>query len=521
MPSGLRTTVVATAPSKTPEPGDRRGLSTFLIPFVLTWLLSSLWSLATPVFAAPDENAHATKAIAQLRGEIAGHAQEGSRFPVVDLPDSYRYAPGIVCFAYHPETAADCGVELGVSTGTPWFDTWVSAYNPVYYYVVGWPSLFLGGSAGIYGMRLMSALLCAAFLALAFQSALAARRSRWMPAALAFLVGPMVVFLCGTISPQGLEVAAAAALWTALPRLLDSFSVPFAGRRWTLWAVVVAAAVALALARASGPLWVVIVVVACLLMAGRAPTTALFRGRSGWPWIGGIAVAGIFSLGWTLLGGGLGGQASTSDVPLVNGSFLAGAWAMIRNTPRFVAESAGVFGWLDTPLPGLVYAVYFGALALLVALAFGTADRRGRWTVVIALAVAAVVPVLVQAASISQTGLIWQGRYGMFLYVGVIIIAGRVLSTSAPDLDGASVRISGVIMGLLAAFQLAAFVFALRRYVVGDDDHITKMVTSPEWQPPGTWPVLVVGAVVVELALSVWLARMAVVRARERDVIDA
>ena len=186
---------------------------------------------------------------------------------------------------------------------------------------------------------------------------------------------------------------------------------------------------------------------------------------------------------------------------------------MIRNTPRFAEESAGVFGWLDTVLPGLVYAVYFGAVALLIVLAFGAADRRGRWTVIGVLALAAVVPVILQASTISSTGLIWQGRYGMFLYVGVLLVTGRVLSTSAPALDGASTRISVVIIGLLAVFQVAAFVFALRRYVVGTAQHITQMVSNPQWQPPGTWPVLVAGLVIVELVFSVWLARQVVVRA--------
>ena len=84
MPSGTPTTVVTAELPKT-HGGSGSGLGTFVIPFLLLWVLASLWSLATPVFAAPDENAHAAKAIAQVRGEIAGRAQEGSRFPVVDL----------------------------------------------------------------------------------------------------------------------------------------------------------------------------------------------------------------------------------------------------------------------------------------------------------------------------------------------------------------------------------------------------------------------------------------------------
>ena len=40
-------------------------------------VLGVLWSLASPVFSVPDENAHAVKAIAQLRGQVIGYTVPG------------------------------------------------------------------------------------------------------------------------------------------------------------------------------------------------------------------------------------------------------------------------------------------------------------------------------------------------------------------------------------------------------------------------------------------------------------
>ena len=113
------------------------------------------------------------KAIAQLRGQVIGYAVEGIKHTVVALSPGYKYSLGIIRFVTQPEVPGSSGVELG-DEGTPWFNTWVGADNPTYDYLPGWPSLFFKGSAGIYAMRIASALVGAVFLAWAAQAALAA-----------------------------------------------------------------------------------------------------------------------------------------------------------------------------------------------------------------------------------------------------------------------------------------------------------------------------------------------------------
>ena len=176
---------------KSPKSSSR---SVFWVAFLIFAALATVWSLASPIFSVPDENAHALKAVAQVRGQVIGYQVEGVKHTVVDLPAEYSYTPQTVCFAYVPTQPANCGVELGDAGGTNWFSTWVGAYNPLYYYAVGWPSLILDGSAGIYGMRIVSGLLAATFVAWAYQAALSGRRSRWMPLGLAFAAAPMVVY---------------------------------------------------------------------------------------------------------------------------------------------------------------------------------------------------------------------------------------------------------------------------------------------------------------------------------------
>lgn len=486
----------------------RRGVVNFAIPFALFFALSSLWALASPIFSSPDENAHSTKAIAVVRGELLGERRDGVRHLVVELPDSYRYSPTIVCFAHESEIAANCGAELGIASGTDWFDTWVSTYNPSYYALVGWPTLFLDGSAGIYGMRLVSALLCSLLLAGAVLAGLSSTQARWMPLGIAFLASPMVVYLAGSVTPQGVEVAAGAALWAALIRLLERVHAPerigLSAR--PLWIIVTIAAVLLSVVRSLGPLWVVVILVASVALVGLSSARVLFTTARNYVYIGTIAVAVLFSGGWTLGVGTLGGQADAADAPLVGGSFLSGAWATLRLTPQYFKQAAGFFGWLDTELPDLTYSLFFGVLLLLVSLAALGTTRRAAITVGAFLGAAIVIPVVLQGYSAQQTGLIWQGRYGLVLYLGIVIAAAWILSSRAGDrLRFLSVRFTVLGAVLLGVFQAIAYLVTLRRYVVGTDDPITSMITAPEWQPPLGWFALVALYGIAVAGFAAWV----------------
>ena len=331
--------------------------SVFWTTFLFLAALSTLWSLASPIFSVPDENAHATKAIAQVQGQVIGYQVPGVKHTVVDLPEGYAYSPQILCFAFHPDQPANCGVELGDVGGADWFNTWVGAYNPLYYYAVGWPSLILDGSAGIYGMRIVSGLLAAVFVAWGFQAAMSVRRSRWMPLGLAFVAAPMVVYFFGSVNPNGIEIASAVALWATLPRLLERFDTRRVAQevsslsRWYLWMIVAIASVTLATARATGPLWLIVVVGICFIATGWNSVKSLFTTSRSYIPLGIVAAGGIFSIVWTLSGGSLSSQAEKSDAPLVGASFVQGFVHVIRTTPEFIQQAIGYFGWFDAPLP--------------------------------------------------------------------------------------------------------------------------------------------------------------------------
>ncbi len=500
-----------------------RSRSIFWVAFALLAAFSTLWALASPVFSVPDENAHATKAIAQVRGQVIGYHVPGVKHTVVDLPAGYSYSPQILCFAFHPDKPANCGVELGDSTGTPWFNTWVGAYNPLYYYAVGWPSLILDGSTGIYAMRIVSGILCSLFVAWAFQAAMSVRRARWMPVGLAFAAAPMVVYLFGAVNPNGIEIAAALTLWTTLLRLLQQFdgrdpaTVSTLPRRY-LWLLVTLSAIALATARALGPLWLVVVVGLCFIAGGWLPVKKLFTTWTSYIWLGLVAAGSLFSIFWTLGGGSLSSQAEKSDAPLVGASFLQGFTYVLRNTPDFVQQAIGYFGWFDAPLPAYVYWLPVSAISLVLVLAFAVAGRRNFITLAAVTAAAIFVPAFLQGYSVTQTGIIWQGRYGLFLYLGVLIVSAVILS--GPDgsrLAFLSTRVIWAAVCLIALYGTVAFFLVLLRYVVGTDVPVSTMWKDPAWQPPLGWPTLVVLYGLTSVALAGWLGWIATRAARAED----
>lgn len=497
-----------------PRRGTRAAL--FFAPFAVFALLGILWSLASPVFSVPDENAHATKAIAQARGQVIGYTLPDVRHIVVDLPEGYHYSQDTLCYAQHPEVSAGCAPDFGGPNAQPWFNTWVGAYNPVYYYLVGWPSLLFDGNASIHAMRIASSLLGAALLAWAFLAAASGTRSRWMPLGIAFAAAPMSMYLIGSVNPNGAELAAGVAVWAGVLRLLETFR-DESERPWLsrtmLWAGVTAGSIVLVNARALGPLWLVIVVALCFLASGWTLVRRLFTTGSSYWWLAAIAVAGIFSLGWTLSGGSLSGQAETSDAPLVNGTFLQGFAYVLRTTPDYLQQAIGYFGWFDTPLPVWTYWLFIAAFAVVVVLGFIATRRRSVLVLSAVVLAALLVPALVQGYSVHQTGIIWQGRYGLFLYLGIAIVAAWLLSRDAGAIDHLAVRAAWVVASLLAAYGVLAFFLVLVRYVVAKAP-LAQMLTAPQWQPPLGWITLAGAYAVVSLGLvalvglsTQWIAR--------------
>ena len=129
-------------------------------------------------------------------------------------------------------------------------------------------------------------------------------------------------------------------------------------------------------------------------------------------------------------------------------------------------EMIGVFGWLDTLVPER----HGGDLAPRGRRARPLRGERGiapaRWALALTIALAFVVPVVIETARASANNLVWHGRYTLPFAVGIPILGGYALR----EVEGTRFAMSRVAWWLGVGFVVAqslAFVEALRRYTVG------------------------------------------------------
>jgi uncharacterized membrane protein len=470
---------------------------------VALFLMCAAWSFATPISSGPDESGHIMKAAASVRGMWTGTPTNRAGIETFVLPGNVAdVGEPMTCTAFHPERSAACAPSLNNATSdNVAVQTGVGSYNPLYYLLVGWPSLFLSGESAVYGMRLVSAFLSASLLTLTFWGASALTAgSRYPQAAALVAFTPMVYFLGGVINPNGLESAGVAAfvvlLWLVLQRP-DSSRAALVG---------LAATVALvANLRATSPLYLLLATLAVFTAVGWPGAIRAFgRVRVLAAAIPALVVAALGAV-WTLRvglpAGFIPSKGRERDDP------ITAFFTTLDKSTDYGRELVGVFGWLDTQMPEWIYAVWTALVGVVVLSGLALARRKHLAAIIISLAALALVPALVQAPTVAEFGYIWQGRYSLPLFVTLLLVAGVAVAFSVDDstaavtepgraADAASrfrdsvhsraARRSLVMVAVLVTtVQMAAFVLTLHRYVVGDDADLARMFDAPEWVPPG------------------------------------
>jgi hypothetical protein len=495
----------------------------FLLAFAVFFGLSACWSLASPMFSGPDETSHLVKAAATVRGELTGRRgyvqEEMFQGPSEQPTRSFRvpaaYATQVFpCFAFQVLITPAC--EQGHAehppskTGSLTMFTTAGHYNPVYYALIGWPSLVFKGVPGMYLLRLASAFLNSLLLAGAVALAASWRRPGFLVAGLVTAATPMVLFLDGVVNPNGLEVTSAVLAWVAaLSLAMQPDPAQLQRRVITL----VVAATLLVNVRPLGYEWLAAILgVSAFVAAGRGALGAVLRCGTTWRALAAAGPPLAFGLWWTLHNG------DDAKVPFVRGNALIPAAHSTLNAIQWHIQCMiAEFGWIDTPAPVVTYDLWIGVTMMLVLAALAL----GRWRQVLGVSAmglgVVVIPVLAQGVEAKHIGLVWQGRYLLAFAVGLPLLAGAVLADRA---DAATLarwvdrRVVLTAATVLTVADLIAFFRALRRYTAGLNGRL--LLVHIRWQPPGTWPLWVVLYALVLAASVVCFAGLAVERgARE------
>lgn len=510
---------VAARPGSAPAPPPQ---VSWWACFALAALPALLWVLASPPHSGADEPAHVVRAASVVFGQLLGQApvdDPGAVRLVVGVPTWVADLPEPACFAAQPEVPASCPAGTLAVNGQPRDDGLVSLtttsgrHPPAYYAVVGLPFALDLGVASLYLARAVSALLCAGFLASALRAAATTPRPRLPLLGVMAAMPPMLLHLTGVVNPNGIEAAAALALWTCLLVLVRRpVTAPDPPRPDpTLLATAGMAAVAMTVTRPVSALWLAFVVGVVALVVRRDLLGPLLRDRTARLTVFNVTIAAGASLAWLSVVGNpilVGGQPEEPPLDLRESFALSisRVWFQLEQT-------VGVFGWLDTRLPDGVWSAWIAAVVVLVVM--GIYSRRWWRALVLAGVAAAVVlvPAVAEAIRYNDLGLVWQGRYTLPIAVGLPVLAGMV----AADAHRVAVRVFEAVAvplaGLLGGLQVVAFLYALRRYAVGVDAPLA-FFESPLWRPPLPSAVLVAAYAVSQVMLVAWVLRPVVTPAR-------
>jgi hypothetical protein len=462
--------------------------------FVLVTAVGGLWALANPLFAAPDENSHVIRAVALDHGQLTGKERKGrlpQRLDVtpevleVRVPRIYP-AEQSACFAFQPNKPADCAHVEG-STREVGALTSAGRHPPAYYAVVGVASwLYRPGSGVVYLMRFLTVLMTAAFIATTITAIRRTTVPRIVAVGVLFAVSPMVLFVGGSVNPNGLEIPAALALWVCGLVLVSQARETIDNRLVIATGI---AGCALALSRQLGPLWLALIAITIAVFGSSEAPRALARSTWARVWAALVVACSVAQIGWNAVVGSL-GYTRYPNAP--------------RNIPtseitRFTVGSLfdrykqmiGLFGWLDTPSPALTYVLWTAGVGFLVLVALAWARRRHVAALLVVVAATVVVPVALESAVYGDAGgPAWQGRYGLPLAVGVPIVAAMAIASSERGRQLAELRLFVGAGVMLVVAHVLAFAQNLRRYTVGYDGEI-QYWRHAAWSPPLLSPLIV------------------------------
>lgn len=457
----------------------------------------ALWSLATPLWSAPDSIAHDLRAYGAAHGNLTPDAPPGDQalgtFGVDWIPAGLVSSAGTAgCYAFQPEVSAGCMAPLGPEENLVRYDNPAGRYIPTYYAVTGLPSLVVPQSLAMPAERAMALLIGSFFLAWALAAARTLRRPALAMTGVVVACTPMVGYLGGVVNPNSLEITAMAAVGaSSLAALLRPDS-PVSGvllRRALLAGSVVC------ITRMISPVWLAVWLGVLLVAFGGPLVTRLLERRMiGWTAL--PVVASVVNCIWTFSpAGALSGTPAAPDVT------LSQAWELAADRiDGGLNEVVAAFGWLDTALAPRDYTFYLVASVFLVGVLATFVDRRRLLALGTLIAAAYLVPIALQAAQWSSVGPVWQGRYTLPLLVLIPILAALVAAQSPHPFPGRIALACIPVTGVLAFVHVRAYFSQLRRNVGG----VSGGAFDGAWEPPLTAELQF--ALLTLLVVGTWLA---------------
>ncbi|MBW3536580.1 MAG: DUF2142 domain-containing protein [Actinobacteria bacterium] len=460
-------------------------------------LLILSWTVSNSPGSSPDEPAHLVKALGAASGQWTGREAD---YPVTpefgppqlpwinsvtrsfSVPRSSTFGTIATCNAFRPDEPSTCIPERAAEraeSGSSREKTHVGSYQPAPYVPIGLAARAAPGTGlapAVIAGRLTVALLAIGLLALAAASLWSAAWRSWSFLGLFAAVTPMVLFLGGSLSPNGLEVAGGLAMAAGAIRLARNASPPRAA-----WLALGVGGTVMALSRSTGPVWAAAILLLAVCLCGIRAFISRVRsaGVVGTASLGTVVVGSAATLAWDYV-----------FLPSPPRSPQAGRLLeAFAHLPELLRQSIGVFGWLDTAMPALAYTVWRVMLIVLIGLALLVGSRRERLVLLGASAVVVAATLAIALAAVFPTGFGTQARYTLPIAVAVPLLAGEIVARRRQRLGAVLPRRLPIAFAIsAAAVHFLGWYANGRRHGVGIEGPLL-FIGQGEWSPPGGWAV--------------------------------
>jgi Predicted membrane protein (DUF2142) len=437
---------------------------------ILAIIALMCWALASPVGSSPDDDFHLAS-IWCAAGDKTNECQTVADQSKRAVPEALGKT---ACYAFKAEQSAACQGKMfddkKASMVTTSRGNFQGLYPSLYYRMM---NLFVSPNieASVVLMRIINILLLVGLTTVLYFF-LPVRRRPTLVWGLTVSLVPLGLFLVASNNPSAWAIISAGTLWISLVGYFES-----SGAKKIGLGIIAALSTLLgAGARADAAVYAVLAIIAVVVLTARLNRRWIISALL--PFAMAVTAALFYFSSQQSL-------VATSGIPVgVDPSqAISRRYLLFTNFLNVPYLWTGVFGtrglgWLDTPMPGIVWV---GSLGCFAVLAFaGLVSRSTRKLLAVAIVLGALwfIPAYTLMLSRSEEVNQLQPRYILPL---VILLAGVTLL----QVGGESLKLTKVqrvaLVATLSVANAIALLSNMRRYITGTDVKNWNLNTAAEW----------------------------------------